>query len=127
MSQVRIYLVLAALFVGSAAQASAQVTTFMPPPDRARDSVKAVAAVADSVARDSVAEAQVANMKAWVDSAAGDIVTARHDSLGMTAVGMAQSFADGSRAPETATPLPLIALLGVGAMGAGLILRRARS
>lgn len=127
MSQARIYLVLAALLVAPAAQANGQVTTFMPPPDRARDSVKAVTAVADSVARDSVAAAQVANMKAWVDSAAGDIATTRHDSLGMTADGLAQSFANGSPAPETATPLPLIALLGVGAMGAGFILRRARS
>ena len=127
MSKARTYLALAALLIASAAQASAQVTTFMPPPDRARDSVTAVTAVADSVARDSVAAAQVANMKAWVDSAAGDIVTTRSDSMGMTADGMAQSFQNGSRAPETATPLPLIALLGAGAMGAGFILRRARS
>ena len=77
MSKARTYLALAALLMAPAAQASAQVTTFMPPPDRARDSVTAVTAVADSVARDSVAAAQVANMKAWVDSAAGDIVTTR--------------------------------------------------
>lgn len=121
MSQARITLALAALLV--AAPAGAQVTTFVPPPE-ARDSVRQVTLADSAARRDSVAQAQVENMKAWVDSAAGDIVTTRRDGDGLTAGAPAQEFQNGSRAPETASPLPLLAVLGAGAMGAGWVIRR---
>jgi hypothetical protein len=79
-------------------------------------------------------------MKAWVDSAAGDIVVNRVDSTGrpVAATGPVTSgaatpsaestaaFRDGARAPDTATWLPLIVLIGTGAVGAGVLLLRWR-
>ena len=126
MSQVRITLALAAALAAAPAIAGAQVTTFVQPPQKAVDTVTVVTAADSAARRDSLARAQVANMKAWVDSAAGDVVTTRTDGS-MTSEAPAQEFRNGSRAPETASPLPMLALLGAGAMSAGWLLRRART
>lgn len=41
-----------------------------------------------------------------------------------SAPGRTESFRDGAPAPDTATPFPLIALLGASLIGAGMLLRR---
>jgi hypothetical protein len=41
-----------------------------------------------------------------------------------SAPGRTESFSDGAPAPDTATPFPLIALLGASLIGAGVLLRR---
>ena len=119
------------------AAAEAQFTTFTPPRPRV-DTTRTVVTRADSIgAADSVARATITNLKAWVDSAAGDIVVNRVDTAGRptAATGPVTAgrteptsvFRDGARAPDTATWLPLIALVGVGAVGVGVLLLRGRS
>ena len=88
-------------------------------------------AAADS-ARDSVAKVAMANMKVWVDSAAGVSVPAHvGDTTAANDPGrpVTTTFADGSVAPATASDLPTVALLGVlvCAIGAALLANRPRS
>lgn len=117
-----------------------QFTTFTPPRPRVDSTKAAVRTPAEQQAAtaDSVARVAITNMKAWVDSAAGDVVVNRTDSTGRPvaapgpvtsgtdrAAAAAESttvFRDGARAPDTATWLPLLVLVGVGAIGAGLLL-----
>jgi hypothetical protein len=123
------------------ATAASQFTTFVTPPRQRADSARAVATPAQrAAAADSTARVAITNMKAWVDSAAGDIVVNRVDSTGrpVAATGPVTSgastqraestaaFRDGARAPDTATWLPLIVLIGTGAVGAGVLLLRFR-
>lgn len=98
--------------------AAAQFTTFVAPPERV-DTIVVTDTVVTPVADSATA---VANMKAWVDSAAGAAVDL--DSVGTTAPG--DVFPDGLPAPDTATPLPLLLTLGAGAIGAGVVLLRRR-
>src|SRR3954465_6138270 len=56
------------------AAAAAQFTTFITPPNPAKDSIKAAVAAEQKAITDSVSRAQIANMKTWVDSAAGIVV-----------------------------------------------------
>lgn len=118
-----------ALVLG-ASQASAQITTYVAPPRPLATSPQLVAA-ADS-ARDSVAKVAMANMKVWVDSAAGVSVPAHvGDTTAANDPGrpVTTTFADGSVAPATASDLPTVALLGVlvCAIGAALLANRPRS
>jgi hypothetical protein len=123
------------------ATAASQFTTFVTPPRPPTDSSRAVRTPAErAAAADSTARVAITNMKAWVDSAAGDIVVNRVDSSGrpVAAAGPVTSgaatptaestatFRDGARAPDTATWLPLIVLIGTGAVGAGVLLVRWR-
>jgi hypothetical protein len=123
------------------ATAAGQFTTFVTPPRPPADSVKRVATPAQQAAAvDSIARVTVTNMKAWVDSAAGDVVINRVDSTGrpVAATGPVTSgaatpaaestaaFRDGARAPDTATWLPLLVLVGTGAIGVGVLLLRWR-
>lgn len=122
--------------------AHTQVTTFIPP--------KPKPVVVESPARaaersDSVARAAMTDMKAWVDSAAvavdvkldttdvpprpselpqrGDPLPDRGDPLPQP--DRVTEFREGSRAPDTATPLPMLAAVAVGALAlGGLFLRR---
>ena len=120
-------LVLAAL-IGTPAVAQAQFTTFIPPKNAVADSVKAVAAVQQQVKADSITHAQITNMQTWVDSAAG--VTPRSmtapDSVAAaaaTAVAVdSTTFPNGTRAPETASDLPLLVLMGAVALLIGTFL-----
>ena len=97
--------------------------------------------------RDSVAKVNLGNMKDWVDSAAAKIgvpvapvVTdsamapvapaplARPQDPGVPAPRSTTEFREGAAAPSTATPIPLLALLGVSSLLAGLwLLRRRRA
>jgi hypothetical protein len=124
------------------ATAAGQFTTFVTPPRQRADSAKPVGTPAQqAAAADSVARVSITNMKAWVDSAAGDVVVNRVDSTGRpvaatgpvtsgaaTPVGAesTSAFRDGARAPDTASWLPLLVLAGTGAIGVGVLLLRWR-
>jgi hypothetical protein len=127
------------------AMAGAQFTTFVTPPKPRVDSTKIAPTPEQKQATaDSVARVTITNMKAWVDSAAGDVVVNRTDSAGrpVAAAGpvtagvtptqnvasreSTTTFQEGARAPDTATWLPLLILVGAGAMGVGLVLLRWR-
>jgi hypothetical protein len=132
-----------ALIVGFPQLAGAQFTTFIPPRAPTSDSAKAVIAAAEKAKTDSVIQARLANMKTWVDSAAGlppaptspnpavDSIArprtradsiprppARTDSVAGEVTLMARRDSAletrGLTAPETASALPLLALMGAG-------------
>jgi hypothetical protein len=108
-----------------ASQASAQITTYVAP-SRPAAPDPAVVATADSVRRDSLAQVAMTNMKEWVDSAAGIAVPATvGDSVPPVSV---TTFEDGSVAPNTASDLPTLALVGFIFLlvGAGLVANRQR-
>ncbi len=124
-------LVVFALIASFPAAATAQFTTFIPPQNKVADSVKS-AVVAEQKARtDSTVNMQLTNMKTWVDSAAGVVsppVTAA-DSLANNLPATppvsapdSSALRAGARAPETASALPLLALVGVTALGIGALL-----
>ena len=119
-----------ALAVAAPSGAAAQFTTVVRPPER-----QAAAAEAASAARsDSAATLQIVSMQQWVDSVAaeaaaegdtivavestGDVVT---DSAALAARPEESTlrYASGAPAPDTATPLPLVALVGLLAAGIG--------
>lgn len=128
-----------ALMLGSGV-AQAQFTTAIAPRKAAEAPTPALVAEARQ-RNDSVAKETLTDMKAWVDSAASTIAAvprpAAPDSV-RTAAAVGPdtaasrrttrsssgdvAFQDGGRAPNTATPLPLIVLAGLGALGAGLVL-----
>lgn len=127
MSYRRLVLLALAILPGTAA---AQFTTFIPPKTKAQDSVKAAVVAVQRARDDSVTVAALTNMKTWVDSAAGIAVPStradsllRADSLAHPpAVSENTTFRDGSRAPSTASNLPLLALIGAAALGLGVFL-----
>jgi hypothetical protein len=118
--------------------ASAQFTTYVAPPPKQVDSTTILGATGQPpISADSAQRLAITNMKAWVDSAAGE-VTGRHltasDSVAevgtttTTTTRATTTFRDGSRAPNTATPLPTLALFGSAALAVGvLLLRRERA
>jgi hypothetical protein len=127
------------------AMAGGQFTTFVTPPRPRVDSTKIAPTPEQKQATaDSVARVTITNMKAWVDSAAGDVVVNRTDSAGRpVAAGgpvttgttptpraanpeSTTTFRDGARAPDTATWLPLLVLVGASAIGVGVVLLRWR-
>jgi hypothetical protein len=123
------------------ATAAAQFTTFVTPPRQRADSAKPVTPAQAAAAEDSTARVAITNMKAWVDSAAGDVVVNRVDSAGrpVAATGPVTSgaaapikaestavFREGAPAPDTATWLPLLVLVGTGAIAVGVLLLRWR-
>jgi hypothetical protein len=122
------------------ATALGQFTTFVTPPRPRVDSAAVKPTPAQEAATaDSAARVAITNMKAWVDSAAGDVVVNRTDSTGrpVAATGPVTSgtasaaestmvFREGARAPDTATWLPLLVLVGTGALGVGVVLLRWR-
>jgi hypothetical protein len=135
----------AILFAASAllapASTHAQITTFVAPPRKATvDSVKAIVA-ANTARSDSVARMSLSNMKEWVDSAAGvgtptpaatDTMAASQEVAAATTPaptrGATTSFSNGAIAPNTASPLPLLLVLGIASLAGGLTtLRFARS
>ena len=127
------------------ATAFGQFTTFVTPPRPRVDTATTPATPTQQrAAADSVARVAITNMKAWVDSAAGDIVVNRVDSTGrpVAATGPVTSgaatparrdaasaestsvFQEGARAPDTATWLPLLVLVGTAAVAVGALLLR---
>lgn len=121
-----------ALVAGMPGIAGAQFTTFIPPVNKTADSIKAAVVAEQKAQQDSTVTAQMTNMKTWVDSAAGilptpvmpvDSVNARVATATTTTFD-STAFYNGTRAPATASPLPLLALLGVGLIFAGVLVSR---
>ena len=144
-------LVQLALIVGLPQIAGAQITTFIPGRAPTSDSAKAAIAAIDRAKTDSSVKAQLANMKTWVDSAAGlppaptspnpavDSVArirtpadsarrppVRRDSVGGDVTSMPRHDtvlqSRGMTAPETASALPLMAVSGAGLLLIGGVL-----
>jgi hypothetical protein len=119
-------------FVLVPAIAAAQFTTFIAPPNKVKDSVKAAVVAEQKAVLDSATKAQIADMKTWVDSAAGVTVpvagTFPTSASGLvdTSVTMLPPerpiFVEGGRAPATASSLPLMLLAGAISMGASLLM-----
>jgi hypothetical protein len=123
------------------ATASAQFTTFMVPPPKAKlDSAKAVIAAAQTAHADSAARMTISDMKAWVDSAAGTTSAApaiqSPDTTATTAAAEVTQaprstptttrFSDGALAPSTASLLPALAAAGFVMIILGSALLRLR-
>ena len=116
-----------------AAPAPAQFTTFIAPPSPVKDSIKAAVVAQQHAAADSITRAQITDMKTWVDSAAGlvapvrptDTTSARDTTLTKNNTTVARSTVPGAAlAPETASPLPFMLVIGVAAMLLGLAMMR---
>ncbi len=129
------YLLTFALIAGVSSAASAQFTTFIPPQPKVVDSVKIATETHQRAQADSIQRVQLTNMKTWVDSAAGvaappmatradSLMTSPPDSLtrSQVATDSAPTMKNGARAPETASDLPLLALLGAMGLGIGTVL-----
>lgn len=124
------------LIVALPAVAAAQFTTFIPPQAKAVDSAKAAVAAQKTAQADTSLNTRLTNLKTWVDSAAGVVATptpardslaaanptvSPRDSVSVRASDTA-TFRNGARAPATASDLPLLALLGAGALGLGALI-----
>ena len=119
--------------------ASAQITTFVPPP-RKVDSVKQAIVAEQRVRSDSVARMTLTDMKAWVDSAVGAVETAANvvdttvaaipattdTRRPVSATKETTTFSDGAIAPDTASPLPLLALAGLICLVLGVVMLAGR-
>lgn len=128
------------------ALAGAQITTVISAPKREQATAQA-AARREEAAQDSIARVTLTGMKEWVDSAANAMalkpdtaVTVADTALNATprtaqqppdsspnrtaTARRADAFRDGARAPNTATPWPTLAALGVGLIVGGSFLRR---
>ena len=146
------------LFLGAAAvltlvsvPASAQFTgVVIPPPAKAAPVAAQAAPQTIAERRDSATRVTMTNMKDWVDSAAATLgvapapaAPAIADTSAATAAATPAAhtghaaaarpaetteFREGAPAPNTATPVPTLALLGAISMFAGLwLLRRRRA
>lgn len=131
----------------SASPAAAQFTAVVAPPKQAKPAAAAAAGETTPGAKTtSQGNTALAYMRSWVDSAAGVTAptqqaiaadslrdstaqsTARVPDAGATPAASAVDASSGTRAPDTATMLPAIAILGLGMLGAGAwLLKRARA
>jgi hypothetical protein len=125
---------LGAIFLMMATPAAAQFTTVVAPPKKAAEAAALDPRVTDPTPRDTGRRTSLKDMSAWVDSVAGSAPTV---ALGTQVVDSApgevvapadttapatERFVDGARAPDTASPLPALLLLGLAAMIAGAVL-----
>ena len=113
------------------ATAAAQFTTVITPPKKATPAP--AVAEATGPRADSLHNQRLTDMKVWVDSAASalgvstDSAPAASDSI-RTTVALAEPIEparrveheSAGRLPDTATPLPLLALLGAALIGVGV-------
>lgn len=117
------------------AAAEAQFTTVVAPP-RAKQVAQSAESEADARARaDSLMRARLGDMREWVDSAAVAIAGVP-DTMRVEVVDSGvvvreperpaprptTEFREGAPAPATATGLPTLALIGIGALGLGAVL-----
>ena len=125
--------------------ARAQFTTVVAPPPRPAATAESTVAGANAAARDTAALTRLTDMKKWVDSAtvalasggpttvatpadstvAAAPATPREGAVRDSAAGTL-AMHEGARAPDTATPLPTVALVGAMLLGGGLLLLRRR-
>jgi len=140
---------LAAMMIVGAGTASAQITTVVAPPPRKNEPAQQAAAQQrERVVQDSVARVTMTGMKEWVDSASAALAvrpdtvpTTADTALGTPRTATAPApksdssasartserpseFRDGSRAPNTATPIPAIGLAGVLMILMGVAMKR---
>jgi hypothetical protein len=125
-----------ALAVAAPAAASAQFTTFIAEPAAKTDSAKA-AIVAETKARsDSVTKVTLTDMKAWVDSAAGVTSSVQTDTTAaqttnatppLATASSTTAFSNGAVAPDTASALPLITILGLASLSLGIVMLAGRA
>jgi hypothetical protein len=140
---------LAAMMIVGAGTAKGQITTFVAsPPRKTEPAQQAAAQQREKVAQDSVARVAMTGMKEWVDSASAALAirpdtvpNAADTAVGTPRVATAPApksdssanaraserqseFRNGARAPNTATPIPMIALAGVLLIVMGMALRR---
>ncbi|HTK50474.1 MAG TPA: hypothetical protein VL308_01235 [Gemmatimonadaceae bacterium] len=140
---------LAAMMIVGAGTAKGQITTFVAsPPRKTEPAQQAAAQQREKVAQDSVARVAMTGMKEWVDSASAALAirpdtvpNAADTAVGTPRVATAPApksdssanaraserqseFRNGARAPNTATPIPMIALAGVLLIVMGMGLRR---
>jgi hypothetical protein len=110
--------------LAGASSAQAQFTTFIPPQTVVQDSAARAVAVADSVqaVADTSTAVAITNMKTWVDSASGIASPPITPLPESTTVAESTTFVNGARAPETASDLPLLLLVGGIALMTGLLL-----
>lgn len=125
------------LLLGAAplATAGAQFTTVVAPPPAQKQALAVAEAKRTAAPSDTGHRATLQAMSAWVDSVAGTpapavvtdsatgdvtlssdsaaVPTPRSDGAGTT------RFAEGARAPNTASPLPLVLVAGLGALLVG--------
>jgi hypothetical protein len=107
--------------------AAAQFTTFITPPNPAKDSIKAAVVAEQKAAADSATRAQIANMKTWVDSAAGVVVPPADTAFAVrTVVGdtLMTTTSTGLVAPNTASAVPFLLLTGILGMLIGVAMIR---
>ena len=120
--------ILSLILIASApAMAAAQFTTFITPPNPAKDSIKAAVVAEQKAITDSVNRAQIANMKTWVDSAAGVVVPPTDTAFRVqTITGDTVSVmtSNGMVAPNTASPVPFLLLTGILGMLLGVAMVR---
>lgn len=130
---------LSALVALLPAAASAQFTTFVAPPKRTDSTKPPVAAAVVRAHSDTAVRVALTNMKVWVDSAAGvgpqsavtTPVTEGTSSAPLSTVvfrprRVTTTFSNGAVAPETASSLPLIALVGIAALSIGTVMLAGR-
>ena len=136
--------ILALIF--SPALASAQITTVISAPKRQQAAAQ-VAAQRETAVQDSIARVTLTGMKEWVDSAANALALRPDTGVAVADTALAattrpdqqqpdsaprrtsmarpaDTFRDGARAPNTATPWPTLAAAGLGLIAAGVVLRR---
>ena len=130
-----------ALLAGLPTMTWAQFTTYIPPQSKVADSAKTAVVVQERARTDSVTRIKLTDMKAWVDSAAGSVAippiaadpTATptpipaapvRDTAAFTSVAAdsALRLRHGTRAPNTASDLPMLALLGSIALAIGTVM-----
>ena len=134
---------IAAFIVFGSVRANAQITTVVaPPPQRNQTSAQAVAQ-REQATQDSVARVTLTDMREWVDSAAAalairpDTASTPTDTTTAPAPGNRSAeppvrsqpdsqptFRDGARAPNTATPIPTLAVAGAVLIALGVAMRR---
>ncbi len=116
--------------------ASAQFTGLVTPPPRPAPPVEMIVE-AGAVATDTTAAARMTDMKAWVDSAAVAVAAQAPQDTATPPVVIetpaaaepapqqdVTAFQEGAPAPNTATVLPALLLLGAGLVAGGAALRR---
>jgi len=135
-------LILSAAALLTPAALPAQFTTFVAPPRKAASESAKPSVVAVAKARaDSVSRMSLTDMKSWVDSAAGTTkpaltatdtaMTSADTLMAPTPVSSATArttttFSNGAIAPNTATSLPTLLVVGLLSLTAGLVLLRRR-
>jgi hypothetical protein len=143
----------ALLTFGVASPAAAQITTTIPRP-KPNEQAQVAAARREAAAQDSVTRVTLTGMKEWVDSAANALAVRPDTAGAPSVTGVAApappgaqpdttrssaqpqqptpqqptpqqpEFRDGAPAPDTATPLPTLALAGGALIVLGVLVRR---